>query len=386
MGITNIAGFETGATATSLEVITVSGTASIQAGAARTGGFGLQVNPVTTAGGYVRFPMRLLANGGPDNATITNITWSRFYFRPVTLPAANSEEIAQIETVTSTKCTVRINSSGNLMLFNSAGTVQIGSTGSTVLATDGTWYRIEVYCETGLAATATVMLAVGDGVASTEITGTGNVREQGACSLYAGKVNNRNGNTVDFYYDDGAFSNSGYPGAGACEIMVPDGDGTYTAWTIGAGGGADWTNIDDPVSNDGDTTYLLSTSVDGEASTATLESTLSAGISGTINAAKAVAIVARNGSSTHSNELRLRSGATDSDTTAYISPAAYALIGKVFATDPNTAAAWTIAALDAVEVGVVEATAAAVKTKCTAVGLMVDFGPASGVRSYGYIF
>ena len=384
MAFTNIWGGETGG---ALELsTTIGGTASVQSTTKRTGGFALRANPTTTAVGWGKIPMLLLATGAPDLVTETANTYSRFYFRVGTLPAANSEEIATVETASSIKCAIRINSSGNLMLFDGTGTLQISSTGSTVLATDGTWYRIEVYCETGLAATATVMLAVGDGVASTEITGTGNVREQGACSLYAGKVNNRNGNTVDFYYDDGAFSNSGYPGAGACEIMVPDGDGTYTAWTIGAGGGADWTNIDDPVSNDGDTTYLLSTSVDGEASTATLESTLSAGISGTINAAKAVAIVARNGSSTHSNELRLRSGATDSDTTAYISPAAYALIGKVFATDPNTAAAWTIAALDAVEVGVVEATAAAVKTKCTAVGLMVDFGPASGVRSYGYIF
>ncbi|MFM7850648.1 MAG: hypothetical protein ACKO96_01715, partial [Flammeovirgaceae bacterium] len=61
-------------------------------------------------------------------------TYVSFYFTPVTLPTANSEEIIQVRQGTNVKFTVRIDSAGKLHGYNAGGTTQVG-TGTTVLNT-----------------------------------------------------------------------------------------------------------------------------------------------------------------------------------------------------------------------------------------------------------
>ncbi len=69
---------------------------------------------------------------------------------------------------------------------------------------------------------------------------------------------------------------------------------------------------------------------------------------------------------------RLRSGATDSDTTATAAASIYQTYQKIYATDPNTSSAWTTTALDASEVGMLESIAG---NRLTAAFIIVDWLP-----------
>lgn len=357
MAVANICGFETG---DSSEFIAVVGTQSVVTSPVRSGTYAGRVNPTTTATGYFDFTKAAFSN------FLVATIYVRFYFYVATLPASSSEEILHVqETTPGYKVALRINSAGNLMLFDKTGTVQIGSTGSTALST-ATWYRIELVVPAGTSATVDVYL---DGVS--EISGTGDTTVNNARRVRFGKGTNRNGQTIDVYYDDISVSDSALPGAGACLRMDPDGDGDTTAWTIGAGSGAEYLQVDE-VPPDGDTTYLVSTLAVGDASLVTLESTSSAGISGTINAVKVVGTCKQDGAAAGTFKTRCRNGTTNSDSASMANTSAYQSRGDMFATDPNTGAAWTTGGLDTAQAGVVE-NETTDKTRCTAVYMMVDW-------------
>jgi hypothetical protein len=268
MAILHFTGFETGS---GLEDIngSVTGTGSIQSSIKRTGTYALQINPLTTGVGH--FNLRKLSTGTGSHSTNFDVatTYTRFYLYIATLPAANSEEFFTARTnADGVKLALRLNSAGNVLAYDTTGT-NLLATGSTVLGL-GQWYRIEVQCGTGGAATYTVKI---DG--TQEFTGTGDLNATNNGRVTLGKRANRNGQTVDFYYDDLSVSDSAFPGAGACKVMRVSADGNYTTWTIGAGAGSDWENIDE-IPPDDDTTYLLSTLVSAQASTGAFETAASA--------------------------------------------------------------------------------------------------------------
>jgi hypothetical protein len=362
MSVVNIVGFETGDTS---ELSAVSGTVSIDSVTTRTGSYSLRSNPTGAGIGYGEVK-GLNASGSAGTINKSN-TYVRFYFRYATKPASGSEEIVAVWS-SSLKFALRIDSAGKLSAYDATGTTQIGSTGATTLSAD-TWYRIEVYVGVGSSASWAVRI---DGAA--EISGTGNLGAVNTHKVRLGKVGNRSGQSVDFFYDDVAIDGAGWPGPGSVRIMTPNGDGAYTAWTGGFG------SVDE-VPHDGDTTFV-STSTSGDAETVALESASAAGISGTVGSVKSVAIV-RDTSSTSAFALRLRSGTTDDDTSNINAPNNYLLLGKMYGTDPNGGGAWTLSALDALEVGVVAS--AAVEHRCTLMCVMVDFEPVSGAVPIGVL-
>ena len=370
MTILNFVGWETGYQSTTLGGMgegNAAGTISLSSAIKRSGIYSLRTNPTTTAVGYVVIGTHT-GLGQPTSAYNEATVYARFYLYIATLPAANNEEIFVAYTTASAyKLALRINSSGKLMAFASDGTTQLGSDGATTLST-GIWYRIEVQIGTGATANYEVRI---DG--ATELSGTGNLSTTNNGLIVVGKVTNRNGQSVDFYYDDDLISNSAWPGAGQSLVMAPDGDGTYTAWTIGAGGGADWTNIEE-IPNDGATTYLQSTNVVGDTSSAALVSAATAGISGTILCVKPIVIHNRAALSA-SAKIRLRSGTTNSDSSAFSNGKAWLVAAGLYETDPATGLAWELSALDSIEVGMVENHTTR-KTNCTAMYAMVEFIPA----------
>lgn len=358
MAILNIVGWESGDSAA--ESVSTTGTVSIQSTTKRTGTYALQANPTTTATGY--------ANVGTIDSTARDVNfdvadvYARFYFRAATLPASNSEPIFSSNRSTggAIKFELRIDSAGNLLGYGQG--TSLLATGTTVLST-GTWYRIEVRVGTGASANWEVKIN-----GTSEISGTADLRSDNNVNVRFGKTTNRNGNTVDFFYDDIAVSDSAYPGAsdGVYPLTV-DGDGTYTAWTVGAGAGADYTNIDE-IPHDSSTTYLLSTLSAGDASTGTLISMPS---SSSIYAVKATTFVIRNGAGA-SFQQRTRSGSTDSDTADITPLASYTDYHQLHATDPNTSSAWTESAVNAIEVGCEERSATAA-TRLTMAMAQVDY-------------
>lgn len=359
MAVLNIVGFETGDTA---EASNTSGTLSVQATVKRTGGYALRVNPTGTGAGL--YALREHANGADGNFNAADV-WHRVYFRVATAPGTGDEPILAAVTATQiNKFELRLNSSRQLVAYNQALTLL--ATGTTALALN-TWYRIEVRGGTGAAANWEVRI---DG--TTEISGTGDLTTTNNGRLQLGKVANRNGNSVDFFYDDVAVDNATWPGAGQIEIMQPDANGFYTGFSAGAGVG-DWRDLDE-MPTDGDTTYLKSTA-NGNAVTVNLESAANAGISGTVKCVKTLSSTVRDGAANSTMQARIRSGSTDATSGNAGVLGSYGLrAARLLETDPATGAAWTIAGLDGVEAGVVDNDATD-RMRVSTVALAVDFVP-----------
>jgi hypothetical protein len=360
MALLNIVGFETG-DAFELRTGAVGGTASIQSTVKRTGGFAFRCNPATTATGFGRISG--YATTGSYTTFSEATLHARFYFRYATKPGANSEELCSFFGAAQ-KLAIRIDSSGNLSAWD--GTTQLGSTGSTVLSAD-TWYMIGVTCGTGTNAAWALTI---DGAA--EISGTRTfTSNSNNVELELGKLTNRNGQTVDFFYDDVALSNTAIPGAGAVVMAKADGNGNYTAWT--GDYTPEWTEAPPITTDDASATQYVATSTNTNAESATMESSATIGASGTINAVKTLAIVKQGASALC--KIRLRSGTTDDDTSGVAPGTSYVSIGKVYEADPADAAAWTTTKVDAVEVGVVHAQSQVRELRCTAVFLVVEYTP-----------
>lgn len=328
----------------SSELGTMSGTASVQTSVKRTGAYGLRCNPTTTATGFGRQGVYAPAH---TNGNIAN-AWNQFYYRCAVNPAANDEPIfAAFNSILGLKFELRINSSRQLVAYDSA--LSVLGTGSTVIDLD-TWYRLGVRTGTGAAGAYEVVIN-----GASELSGTGNLLTQNNAQWSWGKQTNRNGNTVDFYYDDMVISDSGFPaGHVECLALLPNANGTYQTGTIGAGGGSHWENVEERPP-DGNTTYLLTSQVIGEAETEALQSCSEAGITGspTLLFAKMGLYCARD-TVNSVFKGRLRSGSTDSDTASASVVSNYNTFQAIHAVDPATGAAWTLSGLDGVEVGVVE--------------------------------
>jgi len=255
----------------------------------------------------------------------------------------------------------------------------MGSDGATTLALT-TWYKIEIKCGTGAAADYEVKIGE-----TSEFSGTGSLHTNNNGALRVGKVINRNTQAVDFYYDDIAIDDAAYPGAGQSKIMVPNADGNYTTWTVGAGPADKWDCVNGIPYDAG--SYLLSTLTVGQAYTAALQSSADAGISViSIFAVRAIAICTRDGAANSTIRLRLRSTTTDSDTASDRAiGAGVSATTKIYPTDPATAAAWTESGLNGCEVGAIERETTD-KTRLLAAYLMVDYVPLSTAGNRGYIF
>ena len=280
---------------------------------------------------------------------------------------------------------VRVNSAGNLMAFANDGTTQIGSNSATALALN-TWYWITVSCATGTTAAIAVNI---DGVSA--ITGTGDLTVNNGGAIDLGKTTNRNGQTVDFFYDDWQIDDTEIPTEKRALMLRPDSDGAAVTWTRGGtDSGNDWDQVDEIPPDTAD--YLVSTLSIGDRSNVGFASCASAGITGTIAAVRFSAYSARDGAANGTYSLGIRSGGTNSDNAATNgSGAAFAFVVRasvstVLVVDPTDAAAWTVAKVDALEGCVIEQEATD-KTKTAWMGLEVLFtaGPVGPLIGPGRI-
>lgn len=370
----NIIGFESGDL--NPEPWTYSGTLSISSTTVRTGGYALRVNPTTTATGLMRIGC-FTAAGGRDTACSVATLYTRFYFRYATKPASGSEILYQARTSgDSVKFSLRLNSSGNLVAYDSAGSLL--ATGSTVLAQD-TWYRIEPMVGTGASANWAVQL---NGV--TEISGSGaslNASNNGR--LFLGKVTDVSSQSVDFFYDDFAMDDAGYPGEGKIVRLVPNANGSTMQWTTGTGS-SNYLEVDDVPMGVG--SYVKNTGAANEVALFDLTDSSAAGISGTIRAVRPMVQARLDAAGTSAFSMRTRSGTTNTDLVAQALTTGGAYISTTYATDPDTAGAWSTSAIDALEVGGIEANA--VSTRLQDVHVYVEYteavtGSAGGLMLMG---
>jgi hypothetical protein len=371
MALINFCGFENGDLT---EAAASSGTLSVGAVVTpRSGDYCLRVNPTTTATGI--FNLNTYASSGASNNISLTTLWASCWFRVETLPSADSEEcFATFAASSVRKLQFRITSTGTIDAYNADGTTLLAS-GTTVLST-GVWYRVEWKCgiESGGGSNAPYELKI-NGVS--EYSGTNGVLGTGNCAVVRlGKVANRNGRSIDLYYDDLILDDADYPSTTLSTTakvirLDPNDAGNTSGWT------GSYTDVDD-VPHDSDTTYI-STSTSAAAHTVALEDAATAGITGTVHAVKSQAIAREEPSVTSALNLRLRSNTTDNDTANLNLSTSYAMVAKVYTTDPATSSAWALSALDSVQVGV-EANAA-VEHRCTMLCAMVLFTPASNANT-----
>jgi len=164
------------------------------------------------------------------------------------------------------------------------------------------------------------------------------------------------GVVANFYYDDfivndttGTVSNSWPDGAGV-EMLVPNADGNYTAWTS-TGGAVDYTEIDDVTTYgnlpDDDTTTILS---------GTLNQRTSVALSNTVQVGQVEAVMlctyAKN-SAAGADEMAqgVRISTTDYDSATFIPATSYGWQKNILTLSPATSARWTTAEIDAMEMG-----------------------------------
>lgn len=357
MAIRNFGGFEAGDTT---ECRATSGTFSVQATHKRTGGYGLQVNPTTTAVGHVELSEPSTSAAGYNGGLAANTLWIGFNFRAITLPAANEEEIATILDGVGAAWNLRITSGGVLKLYKDT---TLAGTGTAVLSAGATYYWITM----GLTNASVQTVNVGGAL---DISGTTSGTSNYSL-VFLGKRTNRNGQTVDFVYDDYIFDDASAPTRGECRMAVPIGAGAASGWTNGTG--TTFAEVDEvPAGSDGttDTSYIqASATQDNLDHTFDMQSSATIGLSGTVRAVISQ-VLAKTGSISGTSAVALR---TIVSGTAVEMPAAgielttsYQTLVDLFIVDPSDSGAWTTAKFDTVEVGMAANTIAQTQRFTTA--------------------
>lgn len=348
------------------EAIATNGTQSSVAAFRAIGRGAFRTNPATTAAGSRSFA-GVTAAGVRQNLAV-DTAWATFHFRPVTLPGSNNEPIAQIVNNTSTlKLEVRISSGGLLSVYDA--NAALVATGSTVLSA-GTIYRVAIYAGNGAAATYGVYVAPeGDDFTTPELYGTCNQGATQISRIILGKVVDRNGNSVDFYYQDLVVDTVVPWDDFNIGIAMPDGAGTDTGWS-----GA-FTDVDEFAHNS-DADYI-STASSGVASTFTMQNFTHAEVGGNtdddIYSVAPCTIRRRVGGSAINQSIRMRSGAFPADTPDANPGTTYEIGVVPYTTDPNTTDSWSQTGFNAVQVGALSNSA--LDMRVTQVSLWVLFVP-----------
>lgn len=172
---------------------------------------------------YFRLRRTSAPQGRLAPSGITGKQYISFYFQPVILPASDDEVFFAIRTGSAAKFEFRITSGGLLRAYGDPSTTPVlHETGSTALST-GTWYRIDISYE-DLDGTNSEYELLLNG--TSELSGTGNTGQIGPVLIMSfGKDVDRNGNNVEFYYDDavwatGAFTKNDH----SVQTLVPNED------------------------------------------------------------------------------------------------------------------------------------------------------------------
>jgi hypothetical protein len=281
-----------------------------------------------------------------------------------------SEEIFAAN-ATTRKFSVQIDSAGNLAAYDKTGTNQL-AIGTTALVLDTT-YKLGIKVGTGASGAWAIQI---DDVA--EISGTGDLDALNNNNIQLGKAVDRNGGSVDFYYDDVLIRNDAFSGQPvACGFFTGTADGSAITWTIGAGAGARWELLDE-VPADDLASYIISTRVIGDANlvtgidTSVISTALSIGCLKTGARCKAPSDAFGLGI----YQQRIRSNSANANSIGLVSQAGI-WEDKQFLSDidPGTSNPYAVADMGAIEFGVVEALDIFSPTYCTVCYLFIYYVP-----------
>ncbi len=331
----NFYGAETG---DATELLNTAGTFdAAYTGAVRSGTYSFRSNPTTTGTGGANIAIPG-ATGVQAAFSVANL-FSTFYFRYATKPAANDELIYRHSDAAASQWEIRLNSAGNLALYQDTTNY---ATGTTVLSAN-TWYRID-YNTNNTANTQEVKI---DGAAAD--MSAARSMSNNLIQVAIGKLQNRNGNTVDFIYDDWCLDDAAYPGAGVALMGHPIGAGSASAWTLGTGGKT-FAEVDEVTPSAAD--YIRAAATDDNLDhTFDMATYATIGAVGSIGAVKSLvqALTASiSGASTVAHRIL---PADTPELTALELTVAAQMLARVDATDPVDQQAWTRVKFNLSEVG-----------------------------------
>lgn len=152
----------------------------------------------------------------------------------------------------------------------------------------------------------------------------------------------------DWYVcDDAGVVNNDFLGDVTIRALLPTGAGSNTTWTPSAG--VNWQNVDEVPPTE-DTDYNSSATV-GQIDTYAMAD-LPAALAGTIKGVVASLVARKDDAGARSIREKCKSGVTTASGATQVVTTSYFTYREIRELDPNTAAAWTKAAVDAAEFGV----------------------------------
>ncbi|MBI2036831.1 MAG: tandem-95 repeat protein, partial [Candidatus Liptonbacteria bacterium] len=194
-----------------------------------------------------------------DESNINGPLYFRFYVRVADYPDTTQSIIVLDSTGGGDRAGIRMTPTGTLQLADLDGTgnpIKIGSD-SSVLSLN-TWYRVELKYDAsaGLSAVSLEARLNGTTFASSASITNGNNIARVAWGMIAGAAN------YDLYWDDIAINTASWPGEGKIVLLRPNAAGDNSGWTLGAGTGANYLQVDEETPDDAGT-YLKEASSTG---------------------------------------------------------------------------------------------------------------------------
>lgn len=346
-----------------------------------TGTYSYRMNITTTAVGWIS--MGAVTSTGNPTTSSTASRGFNFWFRYGTKPASTSEEIMTIRQSTNDRFTIRLNSSGNLQFHDTTNITSNTplATGTTTL-NSGTWYRIS-----GL-----VTLGAGTGSATIKIDGT---TEYTSSSINTGSTNftlaifgkrtDRNGQSVDYYFDDISIDDSVEPASRRVIALAPTANSGSNQWTAGTGA-SDYQEVDERT-HDGDDSYVQSTGAANDQAFFSFATISSAGFGGStdVGALRISAYQREPSAVTSANQV----GATSAASTQYTStknlPTTYDYTCYQQPVDWGRLLFWSETNADAVVGGVRETNAVAVRATAIYKEVLLADPPASTRKTFALL-
>jgi len=351
---------------------------SIVTSPVRTGTYSARFNKVTSANPFMEITTIFQADGtllGGNTQANLSTAYLQFAFYSASRPTSASEQIASIfGTDGNAKISLRIDSTGKLSLYDSDNTTQIGSTGATVLALN-TWYEIQL--SVGSGASAPYALNI-DNVS--ELSGTYTLaNSNNSGKMFIGSRADMNSVSMDNYYDDVLVDDASFHNTAVVKAIIPTANGSSMTWSAGSGA-SDYTQVNEIPPDDGTTNYVMTPSNGTNPNSAmfALQNTSTVSISGTILSVKGVIMTRESASNVSAHFIRVTSGATNSDSSAFNGSTTLQGQSRVLNVDPNTSSAWTTSAIDALEIGAVENNNVAVR--CASVMGFVLYIPSTSIE------
>lgn len=246
---------------------------------------------------------------------------------------------------------VTIESDGSIALRRSSDTGTIVAQSAAALITAGLWYWIEVDCTFNGTTGAVQVWLEGTSVINATSLNTIATANAYATAIRLGWVTSSGATVVvdDFYVLDtsGGVNNARL---GDCRVhrLDPSGAGASTQWT--ALSGANYTNVDDGFTQDEDSTYVSTGTVNNKDLYAL--SDLPGGFTGSVVSVGVAVRGRKDDAGVRALCPTVHSNSTDSDGTARTLFSTYLTFWDKWDSNPDGSVAWTATTVNALQAGV----------------------------------